>query len=51
MFTRFKEVFGEVDLILVPGDSVAHKVATSHGGDDSDGSHYAAVKSNLVATF
>jgi hypothetical protein len=51
MFTRFTESFGEVDVILVPGDSAAHKVAASAVGDDPDGSHYEAVKVNLTATF
>ena len=51
MFTRFKEKFGQVDFILVPGDSVAHKVAATAEGDDPTGSSYAAVKANLKATF
>jgi hypothetical protein len=29
MFTRFKDTFGEVDFIIVPGDSIAHKVAAA----------------------
>lgn len=51
MFTRFKEAFGTVDLIIVPGDSVAHKVAATAEGDDPTGSAYTAVKANLAATF
>jgi hypothetical protein len=51
MFTRFKEAFGQVDVILVPGDSIAHKVAAAHEGDDPDGKSYAAVKANFKATF
>ena len=51
MFTKFTESFGDVDVILVPGDSVAHKVAAAAEGDDPDGLHYQAVKANLAATF
>ena len=51
MYTRFKEVYGTVDVILVPGDSAAHKVAASKEGDDPTRSHYTAVKANLAATF
>lgn len=51
MFTRFKEAFGTVDVIIVPGDSVAHKVAATAEGDDPTGSAYNAVKANLSATF
>lgn len=51
MYTRFNESFGAVDVILVPGDSIAHKVAASAEGDDPDGAHYEAVKANLAATF
>ena len=47
MYSRFKEVFGDVDVILVPGDSVAHKVAAAQGTVDTDGLHYDAVKANL----
>ena len=47
MFTRFKEKFGDVDFILLPGDSVAHKVSASSEEDDPTGSSYAAVKANL----
>lgn len=41
----------EVDVLLVPGDSAAHKVAASEEGDDPDGAHYEAVKVNLKATY
>ena len=51
MFTKFSDSFGAVDVILVPGDSVAHKIAASAVGDDPDYAHYEAVKANLVATF
>jgi hypothetical protein len=51
LFTRFKAAFGSVDVIIVPGDSVAHKVAASLEGDDPNGTAYAAVKANLQATF
>lgn len=51
MFTHFKKTFGDVDFILVPGDSVAHKVAAPNGGTDPDSVHYDAVKANLQATF
>jgi len=49
MLTRFKKVFGEVDVLLIPGDHVAHKVSATDG--DTSGSQYKAVKSNLQATF
>jgi len=36
MINRFKEKFGTVDVILIPGDSVAHKV-NADTGSDTDG--------------
>jgi hypothetical protein len=51
MLTRFKEKFGPVDVIIVPGDSVSHKTSASEEGQDPTGSAYAAVKANLQATF
>jgi predicted phosphodiesterase len=51
LFTRFAEAFGSVDVIIVPGDSAAHKVAESVAGEDPSGAKYAAVKANLQATF
>jgi hypothetical protein len=51
MFTHFRDTFGDVDFILVPGDSVAHRVAAPNGGPDTDSIHYDAVKENLKATF
>jgi len=51
MYTKFIETFGNPDVLLVPGDSAAHKVAASAVGDDPDGSHYRAVKANIAATF
>jgi len=44
-------MFGDVDFILVPGDSVAHRVAAPNGGSDPDNLNYDAVKANLEATF
>jgi hypothetical protein len=44
MIARFKEKFGAVDVIIVPGDSVAHKVSAATGGTDLGGVAYAAVK-------
>jgi hypothetical protein len=49
MLTRFKDVFGEVDVLLVPGDHVAHQVSAKD--NDPTGAEYQAVKNNLVATF
>jgi hypothetical protein len=51
MYNKFTESFGKVDVILIPGDSAAHKVAASHDDEDPTGSHYEAVKENLTATF
>ena len=51
MINRFKEKFGTVDVIIIPGDSVAHKVSAATGSTDTDGIAYAAVKQNLEATF
>ena len=50
MYTRFTEAFGDVDFIIVPGDSAAHDVA-AEPGDDPYGTHYTAVKNNIEATF
>ena len=50
MITRFKEQFGTVDVIIIPGDSVAHKIASSEGADPT-GSAYEAVKKNMAASF
>jgi len=51
MLTRFKEKFGAVDVLIVPGDSVSHKTSASAEGQDPTGSAYTAVKANLQATF
>lgn len=51
MLTRFKEKFGAVDVIIVPGDSVSHKTSASAEGQDPTGSAYTAVKANMQATF
>ena len=51
MIARFKEQFGTVDVIIIPGDTVAHKVSASSEGADPTGSAYEAVKLNLSATF
>lgn len=51
MISRFKESFGAVDVIIVPGDSVAHYVSAASGSTDVGGVAYAAVKKNLEATF
>lgn len=50
MYTRHAQVFGKMDVLLVPGDSAAHKVAERHPGDDDSLAHYEAVKANLAAT-
>ena len=50
MYMRHKEVFGSMSFILVPGDSVAHKIAERSPGDDPSGAKYDAVKANLKAT-
>lgn len=44
MIARFKEKFGTVDVIIVPGDSTAHKVSAATGGTDLGGVAYEAVK-------
>jgi hypothetical protein len=49
LMERFQAVFGEVDMLLVPGDHVAHKVSSK--SDDSDHSAYNAVKENLQDTW
>ena len=49
MMTRFKDVFGEVDVLLVPGDHVAHQVSAKD--DDPTGAEYEAVKQNLATTW
>jgi hypothetical protein len=51
MITRFKEKFGTVDVIIVSGDSVAHKISATTGTTDVGGVAYAAVKRNLESTF
>lgn len=51
MIARFKEQFGAVDVLIIPGDSVAHKVSATTGTTDVNGVAYAAVKKNLEATF
>lgn len=51
MITRFKESFGTVDVLIVSGDSVAHKVSAATGTTDTGDVHYDAVKKNLEATF
>ena len=38
-------------MIIIPGDSVAHKVSAATGSTDLDGIAYDAVKLNLEATF
>ena len=45
MMQRFKDAFGEVDLILAPGDAVAHKVAPHH--DEVESPDWDPVKMNL----
>jgi hypothetical protein len=49
MLERFQKTFGEVDLLLIPGDHVAHQVSAKT--DDPDGTAYAAVKQNLADTW
>ena len=49
MLRRFKEKFGEVDIVLVPGDSVAHGVAP-HIEDVKLPDDWTAVKGNLAAS-
>lgn len=49
MLTRFSDVFGSIDVLLVPGDHVAHKISSKD--EDEDGSSYIAVKENLQATW
>lgn len=50
MFTRFKEQFTNVDVILVPGDLVAHKVSALDGQDPT-GSVYTQVKNNYSSVM
>ena len=50
MYTRFREVFGVPDVLLVPGDSVAHGISVSIGSDPT-GAMYTKLKANLTATF
>lgn len=50
MYTRFTELY-DVDVLLIPGDSVAHKIAATDDSADPDGAHYEAVKLNIAATF
>ena len=45
MMQRFKDAFGDVDLILAPGDAVAHKVAPHH--DEVESPDWDPVKMNL----
>jgi len=51
MLARFKEKFGTVDVLIIPGDSVAHKVSAASGSTDVGGVAYAAVKKNLQSTY
>ena len=48
MLQRFKEVYGEVDVLLVPGDLVAHGVSPHH--DDATQADFDNVKANLQAS-
>lgn len=49
MLTRFKDAFGDIDFLLVPGDHVAHKVSSKT--DDPDGTAYAEMKEYMQATW
>ena len=51
MFTRFLDKFGKPDVLLIPGDHAAHKVAANAEGSDPTGSAYAAVKNNIAAVY
>ena len=51
MLARFNEKFGTVDVLIIPGDSVAHKVSAASGSTDVGGVAYAAVKKNLQSTY
>jgi hypothetical protein len=46
MYEKFIELYGEVDVILVPGDMVGHGV-TPHIGEDEDNSGYLAMLNNM----
>lgn len=49
MFTRHREVFGDMDFILVPGDFAAHKLAERVPDEDPSGTKYQEVKENIAA--
>jgi len=40
MLNRFKEKFGSVDVIIIPGDSVAHYTSLEPGSTDVGGQSY-----------
>jgi len=51
MFTRFLDKFGKPDVLLIPGDHVAHNVSAKTVTSDPTGSIYAAVKNNIASVY
>lgn len=49
LIQRFKAQFGEVDVLIVPGDHTAHQISAKD--TDPNGAAYANVKKNLQATW
>ena len=50
MLRRFNEVFTNVDVILVTGDHIAHKVSPHLSDEGATKAQWDAVKANLEAS-